>query len=189
MLTSAFAVAIGLIAANVFQPGMGMALATTESAARELNTPNVVDTLLAVIPTNVFGALSSGAVLPVIFFAVVFGIGLSYLRISENERLAHSAEVLLHVVEAGAEVMYKVVAGIMQYAPIGVFALIAVVFGEQGAEAFGPLASVTATFYTAVLIHALVVLGGALLLSKLPVGRFFSGARAGDRYRLRHAFQ
>jgi Na+/H+-dicarboxylate symporter len=177
LATSAIAVALGLIAANVFRPGTGMDLGAGAGTSRELVAPSLVDTLLNVVPTNLFGSLASGAVLPVIFFAVVFGIGLSYVRISENSRVAAAAETLLQVFEAGAEVMYKVVAGIMQYAPIGVFALIAVVFGEQGSAAFGPLASVTATFYSAALLHLLVVLGGALLFARLPVRRFFAGTR------------
>jgi len=148
LATSAIAVALGLIAANVFRPGTGMDLGAGAGTSRELVAPSLVDTLLNVVPTNLFGSLASGAVLPVIFFAVVFGIGLSYVRISENSRVAAAAETLLQVFEAGAEVMYKVVAGIMQYAPIGVFALIAVVFGEQGSAAFG-----------------------------LPVRRFFAGTR------------
>jgi Na+/H+-dicarboxylate symporter len=177
LLTSGLAVAIGLTAANIFRPGLGMDLGAGQSVARELVQPSLVDTLLNIVPTNVFGAIASRAVLPVIFFAVIFGIGLSYLRISENRRASAAADTLLQVFEAGAEVMYKVVGGIMQYAPFGVFALIAVVFGEQGATAFGPLATVTATFYSAALVHVLIVLTGALLIAKLPAKRFFAGAR------------
>lgn len=177
MLTSAFAVAVGLLAANLFRPGVGMEIAGGAEVARELARPDITETLLGVIPTNVFEALSSGAVLPVIFFAIVFGIALSYLRIAPNETVSAAADTLLQVVEAGAQVMYTIVAGIMQYAPIGVFALISVVFGQQGAAAFGPLATVTAAFYSAAVVHVAVVLVAALLLARIPVGRFFSGAR------------
>lgn len=177
LITSAVAVAMGLIAANVFRPGLGMALAGSEVAGRELVQPNVINTLLNIIPTNVFGALASGAVLPVIFFSVIFGISLSYLRINKDGRISSAAEVMLQVVDAGAEVMYQVVGAIMQYAPIGVFALIAVVFGEQGAAAFGPLAIVTGSFYSAVLVHVILVYAGLLALNRLSVRRFFVGAR------------
>lgn len=177
MLTSGVAVGVGLLAANLFRPGAGLALAGGNVAGRELAAPNVVDTLLNIVPTNVFGSLSSGAVLPVIFFAVVFGIALSYLRVSDTPRARQAAEVLFHAFDAGAEVMYKMVAWIMQYAPIGVFALIAVVFGEQGATAFGPLGMVTASFYIAALAHAGLVYVGVLVAARLPVGRFFSGTR------------
>ena len=145
LLTSAFAVAIGLLFGNIFHPGMGLDLGAGEAAGRELTKPSVVDTLINVIPTNPFGALATGAVLPTIFFAIIFGIGVSYLQVSENERTKKSATTLLSVCDGAAEVMYKVVHGVLQYAPIGVFALIAVVFGEQGAKAFGPLGRVTLT--------------------------------------------
>ena len=99
--------------------------------------PSVVDTLLNVVPTNPFGSLAKGEVLPTIFFAIIFGIGLSYLQVGNNEKIRKSATTVLNFCNGTAEIMYKIVRGVMQYAPIGVFALIAVVFGQQGEKAFG----------------------------------------------------
>jgi Na+/H+-dicarboxylate symporter len=74
--------------------------------------------------------------------------------------------------------MYKVVHWIMEYAPIGVFALIAVVFGKQGLEAFGPLGMVTLSVYLALLLHLIVAYSGLLTLFRVsPIGFF---ARAKD---------
>jgi Na+/H+-dicarboxylate symporter len=178
MLTSAIAVALGLLAGNIFGPGRGLELAASTATGRELAAPSLVDTIINIIPTNPIGALASGSVLQVIFFAVAFGIGISYLQISEDPRLKKAGEGLLVVFEGGAEVMYKIVGWVLQYAPIGVFALIAVVFGQQGSAAFGPLLNVTAAVYVALLVHLLLVYGGVLTGFKLNFLRFMKGARA-----------
>ncbi|WP_415712865.1 dicarboxylate/amino acid:cation symporter [Maridesulfovibrio sp.] len=65
--------------------------------------------------------------------------------------------------EGLAEVMYIVIGWVLEYVPIGVFALIAVVFGSQGAGAFGPLGMVVCAIYIAFATHVLVVYGGGLL--------------------------
>ena len=177
LLTSAFAVAIGLVVANIIRPGAGMDLAGVTGQAREVTPPAVVDTLLNIVPTNPFAAIAAGQVLPIIFFAIVFGIGLSYLQISTNERIKAAGNTLFQIFDAAAEIMYIIVRWILQYAPIGVFALIAVVFGTQGAQAFGPLGMVTLAVYLGIAIHLFGVYGGLLALNKLSFARFIAGAR------------
>jgi len=177
LITSAFAVTLGLLAGNLFRPGAGLGLAAGEGAGKTVATPSLVETLVNVVPTNPFAALSGGAVLPTIFFAILFGIGVSYLKIDSDERRQKLGATLLDFFEAAAEVMYILVRWVLEYAPIGVFALIAVVFGEQGAEALGPLASVTVAVYGAALLHLALVYGGALLLFGLDPRKFVAGAR------------
>ena len=178
MVTSAFAVAIGLLAGNIFHPGAGLALSgTAEAAGRALKQPKLVDTILAIIPKNPFGALAGGKVLPVIFFAIIFGIGISYLKVSTEERLKKVGDTLYDLFDGAAEVMYMIVRWVLQYAPIGVFALIAVVFGQQGAKAFGPLGVVTLATYTGLVVHVVLVYGVLLMLNKLSFKKFLKGAR------------
>ena len=178
LLTSAFAVAVGLLMGNIFKPGLGLDLGSIgEAAGKVLEKPSLTSTLLNIIPTNPFGALSSGAVLPIIFFAVVFGIGISYLKISKDDRVRNAGETLLNVFDGAAEVMYLVVHWILQYAPIGVFALIAVVFAKQGAKVVGPLGVVTMACFLGYIIHLLIVYGGLLSLSRLNYITFLKGAK------------
>ena len=178
LLTSAFAVAIGLIAANVFQPGAGLELTGTAGAAgRSLEQPSLKDTLLNIVPTNPFAAITSGNVLPTIFFAILFGIGISMLKISADERIKRAGETLFNIFDGAAEVMYIIVRWVLQYAPIGVFALLAVVFAKQGPAAAGPLGKVVFTVYLALIFHVVVVYGGLLKLNKLRFGKFLKGAR------------
>ncbi|HKJ85180.1 MAG TPA: dicarboxylate/amino acid:cation symporter [Spirochaetia bacterium] len=178
LLTSAVAVAIGLVAGNIFQPGANLDLGqASEAAGRALTEPQIVDTLLAIIPNNPFGALAQGNVLPTIFFALVFGIGIGYIRERDEERLQKAANLLFTFFEGAAEIMYVIVRWVLQYAPIGVFALIAVVFGRQGAQAFTSLGVVTLSTYAAFAVQIVVVYGLILIVSGLRYGRFFRGAR------------
>lgn len=177
LLTSAFAVAVGLLAGNIFRPGLGMALGAGEAAGRELVRPSLINTLLNIVPKNPFSSIASGAVLPTIFFAIIFGIGLSYLKISKNERIKKAGNAVFDFVDGAAEVMYLVVRWVLQYAPIGVFALIAVVFGKQGARAIGPLGMVTLAVYSALIVHLVVVYGGLLSIFKINFFKFLGGAR------------
>ncbi len=178
LLTSAFAVAIGLLMGNIFRPGLGLELGTIAGAAgKELVKPSFIDTLLAIIPTNPFGSLSSGNVLQVIFFAIIFGISISYLKLSKNETIKKSGDVLFDVFNGLAETMYLIVRGVLQYAPIGVFALIAVVFGKQGAKAFGPLGTVTIASFLGYILHVAIVYTVLLMINKISPKAFFKGAR------------
>lgn len=178
LITSAFAVAVGLLMGNIFKPGLGLDLgAVGEAAGRALEKPSVVNTFLNIIPTNPFGALTTGAVLPTIFFAVIFGIGVSYLKISSNERIRNAGEIIYNVFDGAAEVMYIIVKWVLQYAPIGVFALIAVVFAKQGPKVVGPLGVVTLACFLGYIIHVIVVYGGLLTLNRLSFVKFLRGAR------------
>ncbi len=178
MITTACAVALGLIMGNIFSPGKGLELVGAASAfGKELSQPSLIDTLVNIVPKNPFSAFSSGNILPTIFFCIIFGIGIAFLRESEEERVRDAANTLFKFFEGGAEVMYKVVNWILQYAPIGVFALIAVVFGKQGAEAFGPLGIVTFSVYLALAVHMAVVYGGMLAIFRIHPLQFFTRAK------------
>jgi len=116
-------------------------------------------------------------VLQVIFFAIIFGVGISYLKISKEERLKKAGDTLYMVFDGTAEVMMRMVTGIMQYAPIGVLALVAEVFAKQGSKVAGSLATVTLACFVGYLIHVVLVYGGLLKLNKLSIRRFFKDAK------------
>ncbi len=178
MLTSAFAVAVGLLFGNLFSPGQGLELVgVSEAAGRELTKPSLVETFLNIIPTNPFEAIASGKILPTIFVALLFGMGIAYLRESRDQRIKEAANTVFRFFEGGAEIMYKVVHWILEYAPVGVFALIAVVFGKQGAAAFGPLSMVTIAVYTALAAHLVLVYGGLMSAFRINFRKFLAKAR------------
>lgn len=180
MVTTAFAVGVGLLVGNLFKPGRGMELAAggVESGApTAMEAPSLVETLVNIVPINPFNAITTGQILPTIFFCLLFGIAIAYLKQSDNKRIKSAAHIIYGFFEGFAEVMYLVVHWILQYAPIGVFALIAVVFGSQGADAFGPLGMTTLAVYLAFAAHILLVYGGILIFFKLNPFQFYKKAR------------
>jgi Na+/H+-dicarboxylate symporter len=180
MITTGFAVGIGLLFGNIFQPGQGMQIAAGAAEgikAESLAAPSLTDTLINIVPVNPFGAIAEGNVLPVIFFCLIFGIGLAHARNSENEKIQRSGETVFLFFNGGAEIMYLVVHWILEFAPIGVFALIADVFGNQGAEAFGPLGWTTLAIYLAFLSHMLIIYSGLLMLFRVSPLKFYSKAK------------
>lgn len=175
LITSAFAVVIGLVAASIMQPGLGLHIQGDEAvqvAARQ--APSISSVLLNIIPTNPIESLAKGDILPIIFFAILFGIGVSYVKDGGSNKLAAAAQTLMDVVTAATESMYKIVHGIMQYAPIGVFVLIAIVFAQQGPRAIGPLLLVTLTVYIGFVVHLFICYGGWLALFRLSLTRFLA---------------
>jgi len=179
LATSACGVIIGLLMANIFRPHAALQAveALAAGAAGKTGASDPWSVITNIIPTSVLTSLVNETVLQVIFFALVFGLCLSYLKISKNERVATAANTMYQIFDCLAEVMMMIVRGIMQYAPIGVAVLIAEVFAKNGAKVAGALVMVTVACFIGYAIHIVVVYGGLLKLYKVKVGRFFKEAR------------
>jgi Na+/H+-dicarboxylate symporter len=163
MVTSAFAVVIGLVLANLIKPGFDFHVLGDEAAQVAIRiAPSLSDVFLNIVPTNPVESIAKGDVLPIIFFAILFGVAISLVKDSTNTQAAKAARLLEEVCNGAAETMYKIVAGVMQYAPIGVFVLIAIVFAQQGPRAIGSLFLVTFTVYLGLIIHLVITYGGCL---------------------------
>lgn len=179
LATSAVGVIIGLIMGGIFQPNAGLAAASAlaADAAGKTAQSNVWKVIYEIIPTSVLSSLVNEAVLQVIFFTLVFGLCLSYLKISKDERVAKSAQTMYEVFDCLTEIMMKIVNGIMQYAPIGVAVLICEVFAKNGAKVAGSLGVVTVACFLGYAIHIVLVYGGLLKAYKIPIKPFFKEAR------------
>ncbi len=177
LLTSAFAVFFGLLMGNLFRVGRGIELGSGTGKAIQAAPPSLVKTLLNIVPTNPFASLSNGAVLQVIFFAIILGIALTYLMNSNDERLKASGTTLLRAFDGLAESMYLIVGGVMQYAPIGVFALIAYVMAKQGVKVIGPLATVVVAVYVGLTLQILLVYFVLLKVFRIDPLRFIRKAK------------
>lgn len=178
MFTSLCAIVIGLAVGSILQPGVGLELATNvASAGKEAKAPGLIDILLNIIPTNPFEAIAKGEVLPTICFCLFFGIALAFSLDSENERVRNSAKIVFSFFEGMNSIMFKVVHWVMQYAPIGVFALIFIVFSKSGAEAFGPLINVTVSVYVGLILQILLVYCVICVFIRLSPIKFLSKVR------------
>lgn len=177
-ITSMVAVFIGLTIANLINPGSGLQLTTAEADIEE--APNFLDVILGIVPENPIEAMATGDILATIFFVIVFALGLALVGEStDNERVREGVESIFNIMEAGAEALFKVVWGIMEYGVIGVFALMAGVFGEAGADALGPFLLLMATLAIAVTLHITIVYLGviiAVLTQQSPIA-FLSGIK------------
>ena len=179
LATSACGVIIGLLMGNIFQPHAALASveALAAGAAGKTGSTDVWSVISNIIPTSVLTSLVNETVLQVIFFALVFGLCLSFLKVSKNERIAAAANTTYQIFDCLTEVMMMVVRGIMQYAPIGVAVLIADVFAKNGAKVAGALVTVTIACFLGYLIHIVLVYGGLLKIYGIKVKPFFKEAR------------
>lgn len=128
MATSLCAIVIGLFVGSVLQPGIWLELAHITGVTKEAKSSGLVEILLNIIPANPFGSIANAEVLPTICFCLFFGIALVFYKDSESQAVRNAAENVCLFFEGMSSVMFKVVGWVMQYAPIGVFALIFIVF-------------------------------------------------------------
>lgn len=177
MVTSVFAIIIGLAVGMVFQPGTGLELEAVEGKARAAESPSITTILLNIVPTNPMNSLSEGQVLPIIFFCLLFGIALAFGRDSEDESVRKSSDAVFYFIDGVSHAMFKIVRWVMQYAPFGVFALIFIVFSKNGATAFGPLATVTASVYVGLILQVVIVYFGVCLAMRLSPWKFLVKVR------------
>ncbi len=176
LATSAVAVTIGIAMARVFQPGAGIQL-PAEGKNITVTKPSPVEVVLNIVPTNPFAALVEGKVLQIIFFAIVLGIALAYVMEGRDERASKAAKTAYEVFDGVVEAIYRIVYGILEYMPIGVFALIGYVVAKYGPGVLGPLGKVVVALYVGLFLHIIIVYGGILKAFGLKLTKFLAGAK------------
>ena len=155
---STMALIIGMIVANVVQPGAGMnidpaSLDPTAVAAytKQAHEQSIVGFLTNIIPTTIVGAFADGDILQVLFFSVLFGIALAMV----GER----GESVVNFLNSLTAPIFKLVAILMKAAPIGAFGAMAFTIGKYGIASVVNLAMLVGTFYLTSLLFVLIVLG------------------------------
>lgn len=177
MLTSAFGVIIGLLLGGIFQPNANLADFAGLTTQVKASSQTPWDIIANIVPTSVLTSLVNETVLQVIFFALVFGLCLSYMKAAKDERIARISQTMYDVFDCLTEIMMKVVHGIMQYAPIGVFVLIMEVFAKNGAKVAGSLGLVVVACFIGYILHIILVYGLILKIGRVSVKTFFKEAR------------
>jgi aerobic C4-dicarboxylate transport protein len=155
LLVTTFALTIGMVVANLVQPGAGMdpeKMAKSDVSQFVIKSKEKawIDHLTEVVPHNIVGAFAEGNILQVLFFSILFGIALAKLGI-QTESLLSTFEKLLAV-------LFKILAMIMVLAPIGAFGGIAYTVGTFGIETLQPLMKLMATVYITMFLFIFVVL-------------------------------
>ncbi|QHJ69848.1 dicarboxylate/amino acid:cation symporter [Planococcus halotolerans] len=173
VLSSAFAIMVGLTVASLFQPGTGMSLPAGETFEAPEN-PGVISVLLNIVPSNIFTAFTEMNLLGIIFTAFAFGLAIAYMRGSaEFGELGEHLYKTVHGLNEATIVVLKV---ILQYVPIGVFAIMAEVVGNQGLDTLLSLGEMVLVLYAAIAVQ-IVLYTLLLILMKIKPGTFFRYAR------------
>lgn len=176
LLTTAIAVTIGLVLANVIKPGLYLSPHSRQQLMESLGSqkkpvdvkpPELKDILIGLVPRNPLQSMAEGDMLPIIIFSLLFGTGITIIA-------PQKAKFMVDFFDGITDISVALVELIMKLAPIGVWALMALVVARIGLEVLKPL-----------LIFSLVVLGGLLLhvvliytsslrfLSRVPPWEFF----------------
>lgn len=172
-VSSAIAITVGLAVATLFQPGSGMKLDGNASFDVPDN-PGIVNVLLNIVPSNIVTAFTEMNLLGIIFTALAFGIAISAMRSSEG--LNELGNHLMKTVSALNEASIFILKGILQYVPIGVFAIMAKTIGSQGIDTLLSLGGMIGVLYAALFAQiGLYVV--AMLLFKVNPLTFFKHAR------------
>ena len=166
------ALAVGLVVANVFRPGEGVAIAiggadTTAVQAAATHTINMTDMLVNIVPTNVVDAMARGDMLQIILFATFFGIAAAHMGAKGKPAVTLAISV--------AEIMFQFTGYVMKLAPIGVFALISFTVGKFGLGMLIPLAKLIGSLYFALVVFILLLMALASLIIRM---NFFHLLRA-----------
>lgn len=169
LITTATAISLAMALALLFQPGRGFSLDAGASFEGR-PAPPLTETLIDLVPKNVIAAMAEGNMLQIILFSILIGLALTLAGASGKRVLASCND--------WNEVVMKLVGIIMSLAPVGVFALVARTFANEGFGAFGPLIGYFLTVLLALALHCLGVYPLLLkLLGGLGVGVFFRKMR------------
>ncbi len=175
-VTTTIAGLIGLAVANILQPGRGVEF--TGGEAQSQAPPSLTEVVLGIVPNNPVAAMSEGNLLATVFFVIVFGIALTYVR-AQNDALADSVDSVFEAFKVGAEAMFVVVRGVLEFGVVGVFALMAAGIGTEGVGVFSSLGELVLAVAIAVVVH--IAFTYLFVLMRLVVGvsprSFLSGAR------------
>jgi len=168
-LVTTVALAIGLLAGHLVRPGEGVQLPPAGSGAAAQTLAQAQPTLASVIehivPASFFEAAAKNEVLQVVFFAVLFALGLMRVR-------GRPKEAVLEFCEGVSLTMFRVTGIVMYFAPVGVGAAIAVTVGQGGVGVLKNLALLVLTLYGALAVFALVALLPIALWIRLPLRHF-----------------
>jgi aerobic C4-dicarboxylate transport protein len=173
LVFSTLALVIGLVIANVVQPGRGLnidpatlnagAVAQYTAAAHE---STIVGFLTGIIPNTLVSAFVEGNILQTLFVSILFGVALAMV--------GDVAAPVNRALDALSQVVFKLVAILMKAAPIGAFGAFAFTIGAYGLGAIANLAALIATFYVTSLVFVIGVLGLVCLVNGFSIFRLIS---------------
>jgi len=167
-LATTVALAVGLVMVNIFQPGAGVTMSLSADT-RELSTmahaaQGPWDILLHLVPTSVVDSMARGDILQIVVFACFFGLALV--------SIGAPGRPIVDLLDSLAQVMFRVTGYVMLAAPIGVFGAMAATVGGKGIGVLFTLGKLVAVMYASLAIFVAIVVGGAAILTRVPILAF-----------------
>ncbi|HTE45213.1 MAG TPA: cation:dicarboxylase symporter family transporter [Gemmatimonadaceae bacterium] len=172
-IVTTIALAVGLLAVNIVKPGRGVDLGAAsakeggEYAATHTTLTGVIE---HTVPQSFFDAAAKNEVLQIVFFAIIFAVALSRVT-------GPGKTFMLSACESLSEVMFKFVAIVMGYAPIGIGAAIAVTVSKSGLGVLQNLGILVGTLYGALIVFVLFVFVPIALIFRVPLKRFIAAVK------------
>ncbi|MFZ6656932.1 C4-dicarboxylate transporter DctA [Undibacterium sp. TJN19] len=173
-VVTTLALVLGLALAFIFHPGEGMninagaldasSLTTYVDNANKVKSAGFAEFVMKIIPTTVVSAFTSGDVLQVLLFSLIFGCALSLV--------GEKAAPIANLISSLSEVFFKCMSFIIKLAPLGVFGAIAFTVGKYGVGSLKQLGLLVILFYAAVIIFVFGILGGILKLAGFNIFKF-----------------
>jgi proton glutamate symport protein len=169
-LVTTLALFLGLGAVNLVKPGQGMRLERTAAeATAPASTPTAARILEHVFPASIIDAMARGEVLQIVVFAFLFGAACM--------AAGAKAKIVVDFCGGLSEVMFQYTRYVMYLAPFGVGAAMAATVGSKGFAVLVGLGKLIATMYAAQALFVVGVLGAVMLVTRVPVRRFYRAAR------------
>jgi aerobic C4-dicarboxylate transport protein len=165
------ALIIGLVIANVWQPGAGVhanlgaidtkSIQTSTTAAQKTGA---VDYLLHIIPVSAIGAFAEGEIIQVLFFAILFAFALSLM--------GETGKPVLRLIDITSHVLFGIIAIVMRAAPVGAFGAMAFTIGRFGMGTLVELGQLMASVYATCLIFIFLVIGAVCWVCGFSILKF-----------------
>ena len=161
---SIFSLLLGLAIVHVLQPGIGLHLPIPQGAnAPQASALNLSDFITHLVPTSIFDAMATNAILQIVIFSIFFGVALAALG-EQGRPVVDFAERVSHV-------MLRVTGYVMNFAPLAVFAAISATVTENGLDILVTYGRFIGGFYLALLtLWALLIVAGFIFVGPRILG-------------------
>lgn len=174
--TSAIAVALALVAGEIFKPGLGLDLSSvshmfSDEYANKGVLPGPMETLIGMIPTNIFQSLNNANILQILVFSLFFGIAISKIPKEKSTPITNGLDGII-------QALIWMVTIVMMIAPIGVFGLMADSVGTYGFDMLGLVAKLFIVYMGAILVYGFIFYPLIIkLFSNISVSDFLKAMR------------
>ncbi|MDQ0219105.1 dicarboxylate/amino acid:cation symporter [Peribacillus cavernae] len=172
-IVTTFALAIGILVVNIIKPGEGFNIGSVEggdvsqytTAAKE-TSHGAIDFIVNIIPDNVVAAFAGGDLLPILFFAVLFGLSMA--------AMGEKAKPVVSLFEKFTDIFFGIVNMVMKFSPIAAFGAMSYTIGKFGLDSLINLGKLMGSVYITMFFFIILILGGIAKFYKFNIFKFIA---------------